>query len=234
MSVPAGLEVVYDLEKANARTPLDAFLISLHWGIIRAGLRLRRSEDSEELTERLPLNWSNRTTSPTENTTVNFSYYDSRNVKTRYDLKVIELSPNASIAVTLLRSGPAPAETSSSKTGEKRTSTATTFHLPNFVAMSAFEGNSVATQTVSQVYTNGQEFELKVWNELMEPLGLRIIGQPGTPGPYVDKSEKKETQRDTNSTGGGRSLADPRFYPGNNRPPPYYNPSGPIGGFGPL
>jgi hypothetical protein len=230
--IPAGLELVYDLEKGNVSNALDAFVLSLHWSIIRTGLRQRSGAGGgggtsstgsvNEFTERLPIDWPERiagaSTSPTR--TLTLTYFDPRNQQIKYELKVIELTANDMVAVTFFRSpnnnagggggnnakssssSPAtpagassanrPASTMSS--GVEKNSAAATFQIGNFIRNAAFE-EGTRRDRAGEVYERADLLETQLYALIMEPLGLRVMGQAPVPGPYDDKASNNKTRK---------------------------------------
>lgn len=254
--IPAGLELVYDLEKGMIENGLDAFVLSLHWSIIRTGLLQRvPNSSSGELTERLPPGWTQRSSTPSPTRTLSLFYYDRLNPQLRYELKVIELTPNDMVAVTIFRSPisgsenrantttaptPPPAAGGSPKStrppskvssGPDKNSAAATFQIGSFIGLSAFEGGRKRDKA-TDVYEHADCLETQVYESIMEPLGLRVMGQPPVQGPYDDQSKEKEkTQSNQNQIGRDRDpLLDERFvHPDFGRRPSPLGPGMPLG-----
>lgn len=254
VKIPAGLELAYDLEKANIENGLDAFVLTLHWSIIRTGL-LQRVPNSatNELTERLPPDWPQHGSSHPNSATRSLSlfYYDRLNPHLRYELKVIELTANDMVAVTLFRSPitttPPPATSVDSTppannpnrpaskvtSGVEKNSAAATFQIPNFIRTSVFDGEG-SRDRATDVYEHADRLETQLYENIMEPLGLRVMGQPPVQGPYDDGSKKTSTPAAATTEGEGRQSRDPlldeRFvYPDFGRRPSPLGPGMPLG-----
>jgi len=225
-SLPAGLELFYDVEKGNVKTPLQAFVLALHWAVMRAGLRIKKptptGSTTVETTEKLPEGWTSHidhiSTVP-----ASLDYVNQSDRTQSYQLKVIEVAPNDTVVVTVFT--PQPRTPTDSSTGTPRTSSASTFQIASYIRMP--EGTEAAQTTASphNIYYNASEMETKIWSELLEPLGLRVMGQPPIPGPYEDKTKRENAQ--------SQSQSEDRRYPGSM---PYYGggpmPGLPTGGIG--
>lgn len=241
---PAGLELAYDLEKSRVENALDAFVLSLHWSIVRTGLRQRTAPPNHDYTERLPLDWTQRSgnsdnSSPTRTLTLN--YFDPHK-SIRYELKVIELTANDMVAVTFFRnpgneqegaaSSASPNRPASDKSsGPEKNSAAATFQIGNFIRISAF-GEDKSRDRAEDVYEHADLLETQFYESVMEPLGLRVMGQPPVPGPYDDKT--KATSAPSSSDNGSRHrdpLADDRIFRPDfhRRPSPLGPPGMPLG-----
>jgi hypothetical protein len=257
---PAGLELAYDLEKGNIENALDAFVLSLHWSIIRTGLLQRSSTTNHELTERLPPNWTQR--SSTGGTrTLSLFYYDRLNPSVRYELKVIELTANDMVAVTIFRSPVSSTPTTTTTTGNskdsssssaatpatananrpaskassgaEKNSAAATFQIGNFIKLSIFDRKSSSRDKAKDVYEHADKLETQLYESLMEPLGLRVMGQPPVQGPYDDGSTAKNTSQSSEQRTPSRErdpLLDERFvHPDFGRRPSPLGPGMPLG-----
>jgi len=252
--IPAGLELSYELEKDKILNPLDAFVLTLHWSVIRTGLRQRKS-DGGEFTERLPENWSQRAEGEADGAprTLTLTYHDPKAPQIKYELRVIELTPNAMVAVTFFRSPatnsgnnsstPAGNLTSSETTtaaatanrpasqmrsGTDKNSAAATFQIENFVMSSAFEEGKQRDKA-KDVYEHADLLETQLYESIMEPLGLRVLGQPPVPGPYDDKTKTEQPVSQQPSRQPINPLQDDRFFhPEMGRQPPM-NPGIPMG-----
>lgn len=118
-TAPAGFETAFDRERSNLRSLFDAFVLPLHWSLVRGGLRLRVNDSTSslstpyipmhELTELLPANWTSRIVAKseegTEQTTnvLQLRYWDPADSTIHFELKVIELMKNSVVAVILFR-----------------------------------------------------------------------------------------------------------------------------------
>jgi hypothetical protein len=268
--IPAGLETLYTLEKDNIRSSLGVLILAVHWSIIRAGLRVRIPAEAngscgeKRFTERLPVGWSEE--DPGASTTVfTYDYGDPHNPEVTYQVKVIEIVRDITAVVTVHRHGAGEGKNSgnveagsSSSRGEQSAgadethqTSASTFQLKNFIR---FEADKAVRDQLSAegVFYKAEELEKQIWSELMEPLGLKVIGLPPFQGPYDDKVKtevKAEPEREQRRQViyPDDPLRDDRFIPrggppfgpGQGRPGPPtagpaggFNPFGPAGGLG--
>jgi hypothetical protein len=147
---------------------------------MRAGLRV---EIDSIKTEKLPMGWSGRVDG-IGTTPLVLDYVDQGGKG--FQVKVIEVSPNDTVVVTIFTQG------------SGRTSSASTFATSSFVKMDATQ---TQVHSASTVYINPCEMEKKIWSELLEPIGLRVLGKEPVVGPYEDKVK-------SSGSGGGGGNRD--------------------------
>ncbi|CAG7729367.1 unnamed protein product [Allacma fusca] len=267
--IPAGLETLYTLEKDNVKSSLGVLILAVHWSIVRAGLRIRIPAEAsgtsgdKKFTERLPASWSEEV--PGATTTVfTYDYGDPHNPEVTYQVKVIDIVRDITAVVTVYRHGALSTTNSGNPIGgsgtnrqeqtadEAHQTSASTFQLKNFIRFEA--DKTVRDQlTAEGIFYRAEELEKQIWSELMEPLGLKVIGLPPFQGPYDDKVKnepKVETEREQHRQLPYQDdpLRDDRFLPRGGLPPmgPGHPPlgpglprpgpplAGPAGGFNPL
>ena len=257
--IPAGLETLYTIEKDEVKSSLGVLILAVHWSIVRAGLRIpltenqlssNASNDNKKYTERLPPGWSTET--PNAPTAVFvYEYVDPCKPSVKYQVKVIEIVRDITAVVTVSRidGASAAASQSSVTAGSSQASdqvhktAASTFELQNFIRYDPDKSLSAEA-----VFHRAEDLEKQIWTELMEPLGLKVIGLPPFQGPYDDKV-KTETTRNQGQAEGQTiiihhedPLRDDRFPRGGLGPLPFGPgiprgdpPSaGPPGGFNPM
>jgi len=240
--LPAGLELAYSLEIPP--TPFDAFVLSLHWSIIRCGLLVKTEDGDEEGSERLPAGWWKQEGSNTVSL-----FYQYRGTQT-YELKVIELTKDDMIAVTLFhKAGSDSAAKSLTKEAEstaeggeagatrpvskvvsgtdKNSAAAATFQLGQFVRLSAFEeGKEASKKKARVVYENADGLEKEFYANVMAPLGFTCDDVQVPKGPYDTKAQDEEKKRDQSPEGGeGIYVIEDRSRGGSN-PDLEYDPLG--------
>jgi len=219
--LPPGLELSYSLELPP--TAFDAFVLSLHWSIIRCGL-LAKTEGEGEGSERLPSGWYKQ-----EGATTLSLFYLYKGTRI-YELRIIELTKDDVIAVTLFHAAggatmppPKPVTTPREESGEpeegstrpvstvvsgtvKNAAAATTFQLGQFVKLSAFEGGEDPSKRKARtVYENAEELEKAFYAQVMAPLGFTCDVQVPK-GPYESKVQDEEKNKRDRSPERGESI----------------------------
>jgi len=200
--LPAGLELAYSLELPPSA--FDAFVLSLHWSVIRCGLLVKTEEG--EWTERLPAGWFKQ-----EGSTTVSLYYQYKGMQA-YELRVIELTKNGMVAATMFHSAP-PASASKPYTKkeeeegatrlpstipsgiDKNCAAAATFQLGQFVRMDAFEGEEPSSKKARDVYENADGLEKEFYAQVMAPLGFTCDVEVPK-GPYESKVKDEEKKSD--------------------------------------
>jgi len=248
LKLPAGLELVYQLERQNVHNGLDAFVLTLHWTIVRAGLRIKSENAvSGGFTERLPANWSGATGNDTPTRHLTFDYFFPEKPNTRYQVRVVELTPDDQVVVTInvtngenttpeqtppTNGAGQPQATPPSNTNRQDRS-ASTYFIGDFIKKSLFAEQSPELERAISVFYKATELERQLWGELMEPINIKVSGVAPLPGPYEDHTPRPQpaeqpserARRDRNLGEGRSPLIEDR-----RRPQPL--PMGPLGGLG--
>ncbi|CAL8139698.1 unnamed protein product [Orchesella dallaii] len=250
---PAGFESLYMSERSKLTSCFEAFVLPLHWAIIRGGLRIRLTDANpstnvvpiSELTEGIPLNWTSLITTKVEEETeqqlkqIVLRYWDHSNSEVHYEAKVMEVVKNSSVVVILFRAVNAYGMDGNVQVFNKkdidsnsptRNSAGTSFQLQDYVIYNESNGdlNSSAAAAIGdklwfQVYKNLPTVENFVWGQLMEPIGLKVTGKTREPGPFENKLPQKTTQQQQQQP----PSYSPMTYPA---PPSHPYPAGGIGG----
>lgn len=114
---PPGFESFYLTERSKLTTGFEAFVLPLHWGLVRGGLRLRTNDANptaatipmSELSEMMPSNWKSKITTKTEEGSdqqlkqLVLRYWDCSNSSIHYEAKILEVVKNNAIVVILFR-----------------------------------------------------------------------------------------------------------------------------------
>jgi len=219
---PAGFESFYIHERSKVNNLFQAFVLPLHWSLVRGGLRLRTNENApgsaiipaNEVTELLPSNWTSSITTKVDDgaeqstNVLLLRYWDPSDSSVHYEVKVIEAVKNSVLVVILFRAvnayGPdgtlqAANTRDVDSHSPRRNSAAGNFMLPEYLTEHSYlvlngQGGGVENKAWYELYKNLEQFENIVWKQLMEPAGLNVSGLPREAGPFESKATSQNQQ----------------------------------------
>lgn len=242
---PPGFETFYLKERTNISNTFEAFVLPLHWAIIRSGLRVRSPDGNpgattipmSELSEGLPIGWRSKVTATPETGTeqqlrqLELRYWDSTNAGIHYAIKVTEVVKDNVIVVILFRAqtaygadGKVYAANPMNMTTNSpdRNAIALSFQIGDYINTSGVNRAEEEIKPWYNVYKNLQAFETYVWQQMMVQIGLIVNRNQGQNQRQQEQQQQQQTETPTTSQGPSSQPAP--SYPAGGIGGPLYNP----------